>query len=123
MGLGSKIQSVSLRIRTKSKAEDNKAIVRRWFTQLWGKTLVSICGRGAGRSAYAPAVFLHKPRRGHEDIKNFVTGPRKVFPVLNFTRAADLIAEGARGRLVPPLHRPGSQPEILDLQANSGLAV
>jgi predicted ester cyclase len=37
---------------------------------------------------------LHEPRRGHEDIKAFMTGFREAFPDLNFWGAADLIAEG-----------------------------
>jgi predicted ester cyclase len=77
-----------------SKQDDNKAIVGRWFTQFWGKT-------------YSPAVIdelaspdmllqysLHAPRRGHDDIKAFMAGFRQAFPDLNFTGAADLIAEG-----------------------------
>jgi predicted ester cyclase len=77
-----------------SKEEDNKAVVGRWFTQFWGET-------------YSPAVVdelaspdmllqysLHAPRRGHDDIKAFMSGFRQAFPDLNFTGAADLIAEG-----------------------------
>ena len=37
---------------------------------------------------------LHEPRRGHADIKAFMTGFREAFPNLAFTGAADLIAEG-----------------------------
>src|SRR4029077_17752867 len=37
---------------------------------------------------------LHAPRRGHADIKAFMTGFREAFPDLNFWGAADLIAEG-----------------------------
>ena len=37
---------------------------------------------------------LHEPRRGHADIKAFMTDFRKAFPDLNFWGAADLIAEG-----------------------------
>lgn len=74
--------------------QDNKAIVGRWFTSFWGKTLdLSIVDEIA-----APDMLLHyslhEPRRGHEDIKDFMTGFRKAFPDLNFWGAADLIAEG-----------------------------
>jgi predicted ester cyclase len=36
---------------------------------------------------------LHEPRRGHEDIKAFMTAFRKAFPDLNFWGTAELIAE------------------------------
>jgi predicted ester cyclase len=37
---------------------------------------------------------LHAPRRGHVDIKAFMSDFRAAFPDLNFWGAADLIAEG-----------------------------
>jgi hypothetical protein len=37
---------------------------------------------------------LHAPRRGHADIKAFMSGFREAFPDLNFWGAAELIAEG-----------------------------
>jgi predicted ester cyclase len=37
---------------------------------------------------------LHAPRRGREDVRNFMEGFRAAFPDLNFRGAADLIAEG-----------------------------
>jgi predicted ester cyclase len=37
---------------------------------------------------------LHEPRRGREDIKDFMTDFRRAFPDLNFWGTADLIAEG-----------------------------
>ena len=37
---------------------------------------------------------LHEPRRGHADIKAFMTDFRKAFPDLHFWGTADLIAEG-----------------------------
>src|ERR1700742_3648712 len=77
-----------------SKEEDNKAIVSRWFTDFWGE----VCNLGIVDDLAAPNMLLqyslHEPRRGHEDIKAFMTGFRKAFPDLNFWGAADLIAEG-----------------------------
>ena len=77
-----------------SKEENNKAIVGRWFTDFWGKT----CDLGIVDELAAPDMLLqyslHEPRRGHEDIKAFMTDFRKAFPDLNFWGAADLIAEG-----------------------------
>lgn len=77
-----------------SKEEDNKAIVGRWFTSFWGETVdLSIVDELA-----APDMLLqyslHEPRRGHDDIKAFMTDFRAAFPDLQFGGAADLIAEG-----------------------------
>jgi predicted ester cyclase len=77
-----------------SKEEENKAIVGRWFTDFWGKT----CNLDVVDKLAAPEMLLqyslHNPRRGHADIKAFMTGFREAFPDLNFEGAADLIAEG-----------------------------
>jgi predicted ester cyclase len=77
-----------------SKADDNKAIVGRWFTHFWGKTVdLNIVDELA-----APDMLLqyslHEPRRGRADIKAFMRDFRAAFPDLNFWGAADLIAEG-----------------------------
>ena len=76
-----------------SKESDNKAIVGRWFTNFWGKT----CDLSIVDELAAPDMLLqyslHEPRRGHENIKAFMTAFRKAFPDLNFWGTADLIAE------------------------------
>ena len=76
-----------------SKEEQNKALVGRWFTEFWGpKVNLNIVNELA-----APDMLLqyslHEPRRGHEDIKAFMTSFREAFPDLNFRGTADLIAE------------------------------
>ena len=77
-----------------SKEQDNKAIVGRWFTEFWGnpwnpKVIDELA---------APDILLqyslHAPRRGREDVKNFMIGFREAFPDLEFGGSADLIAEG-----------------------------
>jgi len=77
-----------------SRQEDNKAIVGRWFTEFWGKT----CNLGVVDDLAASNMLLqyslHAPRRGRDDIKEFMTDFRKSFPDLNFWGTADLIAEG-----------------------------
>src|SRR5713101_3632340 len=40
------------------------------------------------------SIRCNAPRRGHKDIKAFMSGFRAAFPDLNFWGAADLIAEG-----------------------------
>jgi predicted ester cyclase len=77
-----------------SKEQDNKALVGRWFTEFWGAT----CNLNIVDELAAPDMLmqysLHAPRKGREDIKNFMTGFRQAFPDLNFWGAADLVAEG-----------------------------
>lgn len=77
-----------------SKEDDNKAIVGRWFTDFWGET----CNLDVVDEIAAPDMLLHyslhEPRRGHADIKAFMTDFRAAFPDLAFAGAADLLAEG-----------------------------
>jgi predicted ester cyclase len=76
------------------KEDDNKAVVGRWFTEFWGKTV----NLGVIDEIAAPDMLLkyslHEPRRGRADIKAFMTDFRAAFPDLNFWGTADLIAEG-----------------------------
>ena len=77
-----------------SLQDDNKAAVRRWFTDFWGKT----CNLSVVDIIAAPNMLLkyslHEPRRGRDDIKAFMVDFRAAFPDLNFWGTADLIAEG-----------------------------
>jgi predicted ester cyclase len=77
-----------------SKQDDNKAVVGRWFTEFWGKTV----NLGVIDEIAAPDMLLkyslHESRRGRADIKAFMTDFRAAFPDLNFWGTADLIAEG-----------------------------
>ncbi|MDB5378843.1 MAG: ester cyclase [Rubritepida sp.] len=77
-----------------SKEDDNKAVVVKWFTHFWGE----ICNLDVVNEIAAPDILLkyslHEPRRGHADIKAFMTDFRAAFPDLQFGATADLIAEG-----------------------------
>jgi hypothetical protein len=57
-----------------SNESENKIIAGRWFTDFWGKT----CNLGIVDELAAPDMLLqyslHEPRRGHADIKAFMTG-------------------------------------------------
>jgi predicted ester cyclase len=78
----------------KSREEINKAIVGRWFTSFWGKNHdLSIVDELADANMVLH-YSLHEPRKGHADIKAFITDFRASFPDLNFWGAAELIAEG-----------------------------
>ncbi|MEK1949982.1 MAG: ester cyclase [Ensifer adhaerens] len=77
-----------------SKEEDNKAVVSRWFTEFWGRDVdLSIVNEIASADMLLK-YSLHESRRGHDDIKAFMTDFRAAFPDLNFWGTADLIAEG-----------------------------
>ncbi len=77
-----------------SNAETNKAIVIRWFTEFWGKDVNLAVVDEIAAPDMLLQYSLHEPRRGHADIKAFMTGFRAAFPDLNFWGTADLIAEG-----------------------------
>jgi predicted ester cyclase len=77
-----------------SKEENNKAVVVRWFTEFWGKDVnLSVVDEIASPDMLLK-YSLHEPRRGHDDIKAFITDFRAAFPDLQFWGTADLIAEG-----------------------------
>ena len=77
-----------------NKQENNKAVVGRWFAGFW----IQSVNLGVVDEIAAPDMLLeyslHEPRRGHDDIKAFITDFRAAFPDLNFWGTADLIAEG-----------------------------
>jgi predicted ester cyclase len=77
-----------------SKAEDNKAVVGRWFTEFWGKSVNLAVVDAIAAPDMLLKYSLHEPRRGRADIKAFMTDFRAAFPDLNFWGTADLIAEG-----------------------------
>jgi len=77
-----------------SQESENKAIVARWFTQFWGETYDPTIVDELASPDMLLHYSLHRPRRGHEDIKAFIAGFREAFPDLHFWGSADLIAEG-----------------------------
>ncbi|MGX1790415.1 ester cyclase [Bosea sp. NPDC055332] len=77
-----------------SKEDDNKAVVVRWFTEFWGKEVDLAVVDEIAAPDMLLKYSLHEPRRGHDDIKAFMTDFRAAFPDLNFWGTADLIAEG-----------------------------
>jgi predicted ester cyclase len=75
-------------------AEDNKAIVGRWFTEFWGTEynpdVVDELAAPDIRFEYS----MHAPRKGREQVRRFAAEFRAAFPDLGFEGTADLIAEG-----------------------------
>jgi predicted ester cyclase len=86
-GQGSKENALAL-------SEKNKETVGKWLTNFWGpKYNQSIIDELA-----APDMLLqyslHKPRKGHADIKDFMKKFRDAFPDLAFDGAYPMLADG-----------------------------
>ena len=77
-----------------SKEQENKAIVGRWFTEFWGNPWNPKVIDELAAPDMLLQYSLHAPRRGRDDVKNFMTDFRAAFPDLEFGGAGDLIAEG-----------------------------
>src|SRR5258706_4298618 len=77
-----------------TKEQINKVIVGQWFKGFWGAPWNPAIVHEFASPDMLLQYSLHKPRRGREDIKAFMTGFREAFPDLNFWGVADLIAEG-----------------------------
>lgn len=77
-----------------SNVAQNKAIVGRWFTEFWGKTVNLDVVDEIAAPEMLLKYSLHEPRRGRDDIKAFMTDFRAAFPDLRFRGTADLLAEG-----------------------------
>ena len=86
-----------------SKEQENKAIVGRWFTEFWGNPWNPKVIDELAAPDMLLQYSLHEPRRGREDVRDFITGFRKAFPDLGFAGAADLPrATGKSGTLAAP---------------------
>ena len=75
-------------------AEDNKAVVGRWFEEFWGTEynpdVVDELAAPDIRFEYS----LHAPCRGRDEVRKFAAEFRAAFPDLGFQGTAELIAEG-----------------------------
>jgi predicted ester cyclase len=77
-----------------SKEQENKAIVGRWFTEFWGNPWNPKVIDELAAPDKLLQYSLHAPRRGRDDVREFITDFRAAFPDLGFGGAGDLIAEG-----------------------------
>src|SRR5262249_42367734 len=77
-----------------SREQDNKANVGHSFEGVWGNPWNPAIIDELAAPDILLQYSLHAPRRGREDVRNFMVGFRAAFPDLNFWGAADLIAEG-----------------------------
>src|SRR5215467_13445473 len=75
-------------------AQDNKAVVARWFNDFWGAEfrpeVIDELAAPDIRFEYS----LHEPLRGRDEVRAFAGKFRAAFPDLNFWGTAGLIAEG-----------------------------
>jgi predicted ester cyclase len=77
-----------------SREQENKALVDRWFEGFWGNPWNAQIIDELAAPDMLLQYSLHAPRRGREDVRNFMLDFRAAFPDLKFWGAADLIAEG-----------------------------
>jgi predicted ester cyclase len=75
-------------------AEENKAVVGRWFTEFWGKDFDPAVIDEVAAPDIRFEYSMHAPCRGRDQVRAFATEFRTAFPDLNFWGTADLIAEG-----------------------------
>jgi hypothetical protein len=62
-----------------SKEQENKDLVGRWFTGFWGKTYNPAIVDELAAPDMLLQYSLHAPRRGHADIKAFISDFREAF--------------------------------------------
>ena len=78
--------------------EDNKAVVVRWFTDLWGSDFDASVVDELAAPDIRFEYSLHRPLRGRDEVREFALAFREAFraafPDLGFEGTADLIAEG-----------------------------
>ena len=77
-----------------SREQENKALVGRWFEGFWGNPWNPQIIDELAAPDMLLQYSLHVPRRGRQDVRNFMLDFRAAFPDLKFWGAADLIAEG-----------------------------
>jgi len=76
------------------REQENKALVGRWFEGFWGNPWNPQIIDELAAPDMLLQYSLHAPRRGRQDVRNFMLDFRAAFPDLKFWGAADLIAEG-----------------------------
>ncbi|HMD66275.1 MAG TPA: ester cyclase [Stellaceae bacterium] len=67
-----------------SREIENKAIVGRWFKGFWANPWNPKIIDELATPDMLLQYSLHSPRRGREDVRNFIMGFREAFPDLNF---------------------------------------
>lgn len=78
----------------KSQEDKNKEIVGKWLDNFWGKHYNPAIIEELATPDMLLQYSLHKARRGHADIKDFMKKFRDAFPDLAFEGAYPLLADG-----------------------------
>lgn len=78
----------------KSQEEKNKEIVVKWLDNFWGSKFNPAIIDELAAPDMLLQYSLHKPRKGHADIKDFMKKFRDAFPDLAFEGAYPLLADG-----------------------------
>ena len=73
--------------------EANKAIVHRYFSEIMSQGNLTVIDELMTEDFIIRISSLHEPFRGHEGMKQFVSGLRTAFPDITF-KVENLIAEG-----------------------------
>lgn len=89
-GLTHFVQAQKLNIQE----EKNKEIVGKWLDNFWGSKYDPKIIDELAASDMLLQYSLHKPRKGHADIKDFMKRFRDAFPDLAFEGAYPLLADG-----------------------------
>lgn len=85
-----------------TKEENNKTVVGRSFTEFWGKKINLAVVDEILATNMLLEYSLHAPRRGHADIKAFMTDFRAAFPDLNSGHGRSDCRRRLRRRASPP---------------------
>jgi hypothetical protein len=72
------------RVEDMSRETDNKAIVGRWFEGFWANPWNPKIIDELAAEDMLLQYSLHAPRRGREDVRNFIMGFREAFPTSTF---------------------------------------
>jgi predicted ester cyclase len=80
--------------QSKNQEEKNKEIVGKWLDNFWGSKYNSAIIDELAAPDMLLQYSLHKPRKGHADIKDFMKKFRDAFPDLAFEGAHPLLADG-----------------------------
>jgi predicted ester cyclase len=79
---------------SKNQEQENKEIVGKWLDNFWGSKYNPAIVDELATTNMVLQYSLHKPRKGHADIKDFMKKFRDAFPDLAFEGAYPLLADG-----------------------------
>jgi predicted ester cyclase len=75
-------------------AEENEAIVRRWFIEFWGNPFNPDVIDELAAPDIRFEYWRHEPLRGRDQVRQFANNFRDSFPDLSFWADLEILAEG-----------------------------